>query len=57
MKYVHDCMYKPSSIFFTDRSKALFLLLILFVICVSCLSSLCYLVCSVQPCDRLMGKV
>ena len=31
-------MFKPSSIFFTDRTMAVILLWILFVICVSCLS-------------------
>ena len=38
------------------RSKAVPLLWVLFVIYVSCLSLLCYLICSLQPCDRLLGK-
>ena len=46
---------KPSSInICTDRSKAVLLLLIIFVIYVSCLS--CFLVCSLQPCGHLLGK-
>ena len=39
---------------FTDRSKAVLLLWIIFVIYVSCLS--CCLVCSMQPCGHLLGK-
>ena len=35
--------------FLTDRSKALLLLMILFVICVSCLSLSYCLACSLQP--------
>ena len=46
-------MFEPSSIF-TDHSKAVLLLWILNVIWVSCLS--CCLVCSLQPCCRLLGK-
>ena len=46
-------MFKLQSIF-TDRSKAVLLLRILYVICVSCLS--CCLVCSLQPCGQLLGK-
>ena len=38
----------------TDRSKAVLLLWIIFVIYVSCLS--CFLVCSLQPCGHLLGK-
>ena len=46
---------KPSSkTIFTNRSKAVFLLLIIFVIYVSCLS--CFLVCSLQACGHLLGK-
>ena len=46
--------FKPSSkIFFTDRSKVVLLLCILFVIYVSCRS--CCQVCSLQPCDLLLG--
>ena len=47
-------MFKPSSNFLTDRSKAVFLLWVLFVICVSCLSLSCCLVCSLQPCGHLL---
>ena len=46
---------KPSSIL-TGRSKAALILWILFVICVSCLSLLCRVVCFLQPCDNLLGK-
>ena len=49
-------MVNPSSIFLTDRSKVVPLLWSLFVIYVSCLSFLCCLVCSLQPCDHLLGK-
>ena len=38
---------------FTDRSKAVLLLWIIFVIYISCLS--CFLVCSLQPCGHLLG--
>ena len=40
----------------TGSSKAGLLLWILLVICVSCLSLLYCRVCSVQPCDQLLGK-
>ena len=40
--------------FFTDRSKAVHLLWIIFVIYVSCVS--CFLVCSLQPCGHLLEK-
>ena len=43
-------MFKPSSDF-TDHSRA-----VLFVNCVSCLSLLCCLVCSLQPSDHLLGN-
>ena len=52
-------MFKPSSncmLCFTDHSKAVLLLWILFVTYVSCLFLLCCLVCSLQPCDHLLGK-
>ena len=42
--------------FFTDRSKAVLHLWILFGIYNSCLSLLGCLVCSLQPCDHLLGK-
>ena len=48
-------LYKPSSRFFTDRSKAV-LLWICFVIFVSCLSLLYCPVCSLQACDYLLVK-
>ena len=48
-------MVKPSSIF-TNRSKAVLLMWILFVIYDSCLSLVYRLVCSLQPCDYLLGK-
>ena len=41
---------------FTDRCKAMPLLWFLFVIYASCLSLLCCLACSLQPCDHLLGK-
>ena len=41
-------------IFFTDCSKAVLLLWIIFVIYVSYLS--CVLACSLQPCGHLLGK-
>ena len=44
----------PVKIFLTDRSKAVLLLWIIFVIYVLCLS--CFLVCSLQPCCHLLGK-
>ena len=46
-------MFKPPQGIFTDGSKAVLLL----VIYVSCLSLLYYLVCSLQPCDHLLGNV
>ena len=46
-------MFKHSS--FTDRSKAVFTLWIDFCYYISCLYLLCYLVCSLQPCDHLLG--
>ena len=45
---------KALEYFFTDRSKAVLLVWILFVICVSCLSYC--LVCSLQPSGHLLGK-
>ena len=41
---------------FADHSKAVLLLWILFAIYVSCLFLLCCLVCSMQPCDHLLGN-
>ena len=49
-------MFKPSSYFIADRSKVVFLLWILFINYVSCLSLLCRLVCSLQSCGHLLGK-
>ena len=49
-------MFMPSSYLLTDRSKAVLLLWIIFVICGSCLSLRYYLVCSLQPCGHLLGK-
>ena len=49
-------MFKPSSNFLTDRSKAVLLLWILFVNCVLCLSLSYCLVCFLQPCSHLLGK-
>ena len=48
--------FKPASKknMFTDRSKAVLLLLIIFSIYASCLS--CFLVSSMQPCGHLLGK-
>ena len=42
--------------FIADRSNAMLLLWIIFIIYVSCLSLLFCLVCSLQPCDYLLGK-
>ena len=49
-------MFKPSSEKNTDRSKAVLLLRIIFVICVPRLSLLYCLICSLQPCDHLLGN-
>ena len=43
--------------FIADRSKTVLFCFITFVINVSCLSSLFCLVCSLQTCDHLLGKV
>ena len=40
MRLVLSNIFKPSSNVLTERSKAVFLLWILFVICVSCLSDI-----------------
>ena len=48
-------MFKPSSNF-SDYSKAVHVLWILFVIYVSSMALLCRIVCSLQPCDYLLGK-
>ena len=49
---------KPSTpiFYFTDRSKAVLLLWILFVIYVLSVSLFCCLVCSLQICHHLVGK-
>ena len=47
-------MFKSSGNCFTDRSKAVLLLRILFVIYVPFWSLLCYRVCSVQPLGSLV---
>ena len=47
-------LFKALQYFFTERSKAVRLLWILYVIYVSFLSSC--LVCSLQPCGYLLGK-
>ena len=44
----------PVKNIFTDCSKAVLLLWIIFVVYVSCLS--CFRVCSLQPCGHLLGK-
>ena len=49
-----DLATKPSSNIFTDHPKAMLLLWILLLIYVSCLSLYC-LVCSLLPCDHLLG--
>ena len=49
-------IFKSSLDFFADGSKAVLLLLIFFVIYVSCLSLLSCLVCSLQPCDHLWKR-
>ena len=58
VRLVAKIMFMPSSNFLTGRCKVVLLLWILFLICVSCLSlSVSYcLVCSLQPCDHLLGK-
>ena len=55
MRLVPLNVFKPPSDLFADRSKAVFFGLF-FLIYVSCLSLLCCLVCSLQPCDHLTGK-
>ena len=52
MRLVPLNMFNPSSDIFTDSSKAVLLLWILFV---SCLSLFCCIVCSLQPNDYLLG--
>ena len=49
-------MFKPSSIFLTDRSKAVLIWWIIFVIFVLCLPLVYCIVCSLQPCGHLLGK-
>ena len=49
-------MFKPSSNFLTDRSKTVFLLWILFVVCDSCLSLSYCRACYLQTCGHLLGK-
>ena len=44
----------PVKVLFTDRSKAVLLLWIIFVICASCLS--CFLACSLKLCGHPLGK-
>ena len=56
VKLVPLNMFKPASIFLTDRSTTVILLWIIFVICFLCLSLLYYLVCSLHPCDYLLRK-
>ena len=55
VRLVPSNMCKPSGIFLTDRSNAVLLLCILFVICVSFFLIYC-LVCSLQTCGHLLGK-
>ena len=55
VRLVPSSMFKPSSHLLTDRSKAVLLLWILFVICVSCLSLSHCLVCPLQPCGQGKG--
>ena len=47
-------MSRPSGIRFTDHSKAVVLLWILFIICASCLT--CCLVCTLKPYSHMLGK-
>ena len=56
MRSIPSNMFKLSSHVLTDRSKAVVLFRIISVICVSCLSLSYCLVCSLQPCDHLLGK-
>ena len=51
-------MFKSSINFFPDSSKAVLRLWIFSIIIIyaSYLSLLCYLVCSLWPCDHLLGK-
>ena len=49
-------VFKPSTDFFNDRSNAVLLLWIAFVIYISRLSLLYCLVFSLHPCDHLLGK-
>ena len=50
------CSINRVTLFFADHSKAVLLLLIFYAIYVSYLSLLCCLVCSLPPCDHLLGK-
>ena len=50
---VKTCLSPPVN-FFTGCSKAVLLLWIFFLICVSCL--FCYLVCSLQPCGHMLPR-
>ena len=56
VKLVPWNMFKPSSDFLTDRSKAVLLLRILFVICVLWFSLSHCFVCFLQPCGLLLEK-
>ena len=52
--YRETSLSPPVKIFFTDRSKVVLLMWVIFVIYVSCLS--CFLVFSLQPCGHLLGR-
>ena len=54
VRLVPSNMFKPSSNFLTDHSKAVLRLLVIFVNCGLCLSYC--LVCSLQHCSLLFGK-
>ena len=52
----HSLLHGLAHNSFTDRSKAVLLLWILFVICVLRLPLIYCLVCSMQPCGHVLGK-
>ena len=57
VRLVSITMFKPSSIF-ADRSVLLlWIRFVIYVVYLSLLLAVCYLIFSLQPCDHLLGKV
>ena len=56
MRLVMLNMLKPSGIFLLTVPRRCFFCGSFFVVYVSCLALLCCLICSLQPCDNLLGK-